>query len=152
MMSAFWTDAHWRILWQPDMTLEDIISDCTERLPRILTRGRELKRHLKVVDTTSGEIVGYSRYILPDDHASTWPEAQAVEPTAEERAAIERKFKSTLTEEGYSRGINASQLEEFGNPLEKVEQELLNKTGPCFGTCRSRRKCVAADVAELWIT
>lgn len=58
MMSAFWQDQHWKILWATDVDLETIISDCAGRLPWNIISGRSVKRHLKVVDTNSGEIVG----------------------------------------------------------------------------------------------
>lgn len=75
MMSAFWEDQHWKILWATNMDLETIISDCAGRLPWNLISGRSVKRHLKVVDTNSGEIVGglFSKLLFPlSDHFGRW--------------------------------------------------------------------------------
>jgi len=63
-MSAFIRDPHWGLLW-PNMSLEEIIDGCTQRFPRKLITGREKQRHQKVVDTETGEIVGYARWIIP---------------------------------------------------------------------------------------
>ncbi|KAM3064760.1 hypothetical protein ACMFMG_012074 [Clarireedia jacksonii] len=130
MMSAFWQDQHWRILWV-NMTLEQIISDCIERLPWSLIRDRSVKRHLKVVDTDSREIVGYSRYILPEKYAGIWPDAQTAEPSFDEQADYERRWKG-VTDSGRIRGMDYAIAAEFGNPLSKVEQEILKEKGPCF--------------------
>jgi hypothetical protein len=135
MFSAFWEDPHWRRLWATETNLEEIIRDCTERLPWLLIGSREIKRHLKVVDTTSGEIVGYSRYIVPESHIDMWMDAQTIKPSAEEESRYEQMFKD-VTDDGRIRGMNYAMLTEFGNPLEKVEKEILKQSGPCFGTFR----------------
>ncbi|KAF7938448.1 uncharacterized protein EAE98_000786 [Botrytis deweyae] len=132
MMSAWWQDEHWKVLWaKSNMPLEQIISDCSERLPWNFISGRSVKRHLKVVDSDSGEIVAYSRYILPDTHTEIWPEAQISEPSSVENAEYERKFKS-VTDNGKIRGMDYAFASEFGNPLAEVEEEILKDSGSCF--------------------
>jgi len=132
MFSAFWQDIHWQKLWAADMDLEAIIKDCAERLPWLLISGRNVKRHLKVVDTSSGEIVGYSRYIVPESHTGMWIDAQTFEPSPEEKLGYEQRFES-VTDNGRIRGMNYAMLAEFGGPLDKVEKEILKESGPCFG-------------------
>lgn len=52
------------LLWL-NTTLQSVTNDCAERLPLALASERSVKSHLKAVDTATGEIVGYSRYIHP---------------------------------------------------------------------------------------
>ncbi|TGO55468.1 hypothetical protein BOTNAR_0244g00070 [Botryotinia narcissicola] len=109
MMSAWWQDEHWKVLWaKSNMSLEQIISDCN-----------------------SGEIVAYSRYILPDTQTEIWPEAQISETNSEELAEYERKFKS-VTDNGRIRGMDYAFASEFGNPLAEVEEKILKDSGSCF--------------------
>lgn len=135
MFSAFWHDIYWQKLWASNMDLEAIIKDCAERLPWNLISGRSVKRHLKVVDTTSGEIVGYSRYIIPDDRTGMWIEAQTAEPNPEEKLSYEKKFQN-VTDNGRTRGLDYAMTAEFGGPLEEVEESILKESGPCFGTLK----------------
>ncbi|KAH6699996.1 acetyltransferas-like protein [Leptodontidium sp. MPI-SDFR-AT-0119] len=129
MMSAFHTDQHWRLLWG-SKPLPEIINDCTARLPWNLITSRSVKRHLKVVDTDTGEIVGYSRYILPENcEEMHWLEAQVRELSAEERVAFEERWKS-VTENWKMRGLNYKHLEEFGPELERVEEGIMKEGGP----------------------
>ncbi|KAH7321805.1 acetyltransferase-like protein [Rhexocercosporidium sp. MPI-PUGE-AT-0058] len=128
MMSAFYTDQHWRLLWGTK-PLSSIISDCTARLPWNLITSRGTKRHLKVFDTDTGEIVGYSRYILPDRCEMQWLEAKVGEPSGEERRAFEESWKD-VTEGGRIRGLDYGHLEEFGPDLERVEEGIMKSGGP----------------------
>ncbi|KAF6805603.1 acetyltransferase [Colletotrichum sojae] len=94
-MSAFWTDPNWRIMW-PDRTLDFIIAQCAERVPRNLLRDRVTLRHEKAVDPETGALVGYARWVLPAGLAAgpgraPWAEAQIPDVSAEESAAIEKK-------------------------------------------------------------
>jgi hypothetical protein len=135
MMSAFWEDQHWRTLWAgSSYQLETIISGCAERLPQALIGDRGVKRHLKVVDTDSGAIAGYSRYLLPESHAEkdVWLDAQTREPSEEEREEYVKRFRS-VTDEGRIKGMDYDIAAEFGNPLAEVEEEILRGEGECFG-------------------
>ncbi|KAF6820411.1 acetyltransferase [Colletotrichum musicola] len=94
-MSAFWTDPNWRIMW-PDRTLDFVIAQCAERVPRNLLRDRDTLRHEKAVDPETGALVGYARWVLPAGLAAgpgpaPWADAQIPDVSAEERAAIEKK-------------------------------------------------------------
>lgn len=94
---------------------------------------------------------GYSRYVLPDSHSGIWLDAQTAEPSTEEKSSCEKRFKS-VTDNGRIRGMNYTMLAEFGNPLEKVEEEILRESGPCFGTFKSSYDSESADTEKLWIT
>lgn len=133
MISAWWEDEHWKTLWTiSGITLVQIISDCVERQPRALIKGRDVKRHLKVIDADSGEIVGYSRYNLPGNHAGIWLEAHVARPTAEEQAKHDKKFNE-VTDDGRIRGMDHEFAARFGNLLDQVEREILKEIGHCFG-------------------
>ncbi|KAK0622750.1 hypothetical protein B0T14DRAFT_535825 [Immersiella caudata] len=45
------------------------------RCPRNLLRNRATARHEKAVDTTTGKVVGYARWSLPEGYPDAWPEA-----------------------------------------------------------------------------
>lgn len=136
MFSAWWENPHWRALWAKDMDLETLINDCAERIPWNLISDRSLKRHLKVVDANSGEIAGYSRYILPESHPGVWHDARITEPSTEERLRYEKNFKQA-TPNGRMKGMNYEMLSKLGEPLEQAERTVLKKTGPCFGQSES---------------
>jgi hypothetical protein len=122
-MSAFYGNAHWRLLW-PNMSLDEIIDGNEKRLPRNLVRGRATKRHQMVVDTSTGEVVGYARWILPKDSAITWLEAQVPEPSPEEEERFEASWKSA-SEGGRPQGVNRVMVDEMSGPLEAEEEAII---------------------------
>ena len=132
MMGAFHTDPHWRRVWL-DMTLEQIIDSCAHRLPKSLTTDRGTKRHQKVVDAQTGEIVGYARWVLPpslEDRvkcggggAVFWPEAQIAEPSAEQREAFEVEWEKG-TEDGRNVGLNREMVVALGKVLEDEDRRV----------------------------
>jgi hypothetical protein len=66
-MSAFWEDPIWILLWPKHIKLSYLIEQCAKCYPRNLLRDREKTRHQKVVDPVTGEVIGYARWILPDE-------------------------------------------------------------------------------------
>ena len=143
MMTAFIQDPHWALLW-PGMSLEQIIDGSIHRLPQNLISGRERKRYQKVIETGTGEIVGYSRWLLPPrlqgreagGKATFWPEAEIPEPTPEQREHYEAKWKSA-TVEGRMLGVNQEMVDALSPRLEeedvkvKGREEFLGKS--CAG-------------------
>lgn len=123
MMSAFHQDKHWALLW-PNMSLEEIIAGCTQRLPWNLVKVRTNKRHQKVIDEATGDIVGYSRWILPKDLENMWLEAQITEPTAEEYQLYESRWKEA-TVNGRSKGSNTAMVSEMSGVLDKEEEKII---------------------------
>lgn len=139
MMNAFWEDPHWKLMWG-EMSLEDIVSDCAQRLPWNLINDRSVKRHLKVVDMATGEIVGYSRYLLPENVATIeWLEAKISEPSTKERESYEKSFKD-VTHDGRIRNLNHMLGAEMGNPLAEAEEEIMKKGGPYLCTSHFNSK------------
>ncbi|KPM34331.1 hypothetical protein AK830_g12240 [Neonectria ditissima] len=90
-MSAFWGNTWWKLLW-PDRTIESIIESAAARLPKLMLTERDIRRHQKVVDTASGEIVGYARWILPESRKSDWLEAQTPDVGDEDKKRFEKDF------------------------------------------------------------
>lgn len=88
-VSAYWKETWWRLLW-PEKTPESVVEAIAARTPRNLLQMRGLRRHQKVKDAASGEIVGYARWVLPDSHDDKWLEAQ----TPDVDDAAKAKFKS----------------------------------------------------------
>lgn len=85
MMSSFYHDKHWVLLW-PNMSLEEIIDGCTKRLLWNLVKIRKNKRHQKVIDEATGEIVGYAWWVPPQGFEHIWLDAQVAESSAEDLA------------------------------------------------------------------
>jgi hypothetical protein len=133
-MSAFYqTDQHWRAMWG-SKPLSELIEDTTARLPHVLVTGREKRRHVKAVDDSTGAVIGYARWILPDgDDRITWPEAQVPEPTPQEVKDYLASNKSK-TNNGSLLGINSKLQAYLGNPLAVAEEEILHSLkGPFLG-------------------
>ncbi|TEA18606.1 hypothetical protein C8034_v010117 [Colletotrichum sidae] len=130
-MTAFYrTDAHWRALWG-STALEEIIGGAAGRMPQGLASNREKKRHLKAVDDVSGDVIGYARWILPDDDDRiAWPEALVREPTAAESARFEADYQAH-TVDGRIPRMDWRLQSALGVPLEEAEVELMKtQEGP----------------------
>ncbi|KAE8375269.1 hypothetical protein BDV26DRAFT_299842 [Aspergillus bertholletiae] len=54
--------------WPKEITLDYLITQSAKRYPRTLLNARHKNRHRKAVDATTGEVVGYAQWILPDTH------------------------------------------------------------------------------------
>lgn len=62
-------------------------------MPNNLLTDRAVRRHQKVVDSTTGGIVAYARWILPESHADSWLEAQVPNVTDEEMKLFSVRHK-----------------------------------------------------------
>ncbi|KAK1713347.1 acyl-CoA N-acyltransferase [Colletotrichum acutatum] len=120
-MTAFYhTDTHWRALWK-STPLNEIIEGATARMPHSLAGGREKKRHQKAVVDDGGEVVGYARWILPDDdHRISWPEAAVREPSQEEVDDFRAAFQASTDGDSIS-GMDGKLQAALGLPLEEAE-------------------------------
>ncbi|KXH32021.1 hypothetical protein CNYM01_02436 [Colletotrichum nymphaeae SA-01] len=130
-MTAFChTDTHWRALWK-SMPLDEIIEGATARMPHSLAGGREKKRHQKAVDDDSGEVVGYARWILPDDDDRiSWPEAAVRKPRQDEADKFKAAFQAN-GEGGSIRGLDGKLQAALGLPLEQAETAVMqSQEGP----------------------
>ncbi|KAJ7932107.1 hypothetical protein B0H13DRAFT_2520656 [Mycena leptocephala] len=76
-MSAFWTDPSWRLLW-PSITYHTS------------SPNRATLRHQRAVDPTTGALLGYARWKVPDTKEAEWLDAQVKDVESEaERQGIE---------------------------------------------------------------
>ncbi|KAH7141744.1 hypothetical protein EDB81DRAFT_797567 [Dactylonectria macrodidyma] len=90
-VSAFWTESWWNLTW-PTRTRESLIESVTARMPKSLLTERDLRRHQKVIDSESGEIVGYARWILPVSHKGEWLESQTPDVSDEMKKGFNASY------------------------------------------------------------
>ena len=117
-MSAFWHDNHWRTLWN-GIPLEQVIEWSTSRIPHNLTTDRSHRRQLKAVDCETGEIVGYARFVVPDNMTSMWKAAQVAEPTP----ADAKRFHQMWADSGWRPQDEGH--ESFSDPLKRKEDAIV---------------------------
>ncbi|KAE8548901.1 hypothetical protein TMatcc_010238 [Talaromyces marneffei ATCC 18224] len=131
MMGARLTDPHWAHLWE-DPSSETIIAKATDRVPWNLVTGRDIKRHQKVINRVTGQVVGYARWILPPILAKNndvWLEAQVAEVTAAECAAYEKQYQA-CTKNGRAIGMKSGSMMSYRSaPLEAVDARI-RRDGP----------------------
>ncbi|KAK9365597.1 hypothetical protein V1509DRAFT_373982 [Lipomyces kononenkoae] len=131
MMTARLTDPHWAFLWE-DPCPDDIIARAIDRVPWNLITGKDTKRHQKVINAETGEVVGYARWTLPPvlaEKNNVWPEAQVAEPTPAEREIYEKKYQAG-TKNGRLIGMKAGGMMNFRSaPLEVVDARI-TRDGP----------------------
>ena len=113
---SFYDDRHWR--HQYGVTpLPAIIKTTTLRSPWILTTSRHRLRCLKAIDNTTGELLAYARWILPDGMVGddgVWPEALIPAATEDEINLFKENYLSTeLPEPGA--GVNRSMTRSLGD-------------------------------------
>lgn len=92
-MSAFWEQTWWRMLWV-DKSLDQIIESSILRMPLNLLTDRAVRRHQKVIDTATNEVVGYARWILPESCADCWLEARVPDVSDKDRLLFRERFAS----------------------------------------------------------
>ncbi|KAK0647988.1 hypothetical protein B0T16DRAFT_490891 [Cercophora newfieldiana] len=77
--TAFWGQPYWRIMWPKDMQLSFMIEQVQKRTAAaVLLADRRARRHEKVVDNETGEVIGYARWVLPDSVVSKGGESGEV--------------------------------------------------------------------------
>ncbi|KAH8648271.1 hypothetical protein BGZ60DRAFT_499633 [Tricladium varicosporioides] len=132
MMGAWYGDPHWLTLWVRLPALGDLIYASEERLPWNLINGDKSKRYQKAIDTATGEVVGYARWVLPPILAEkgSWEEAHLLvdEISSGERLDIENRFKA-VTENGKIKGLDHAQLDFRNRPLEEADARII-QNGP----------------------
>ncbi|EKG19135.1 hypothetical protein MPH_03656 [Macrophomina phaseolina MS6] len=126
-MRSFYLDPHWASLWR-GISLDKIIRDCAKRLPWNLVKASMGKRHQKVVDDESQKIVGYARWILPEEQDDEWADALVKELDPERRRMYEQQFQD-VTEEGKIRGLNSDMVEELSEAIEQAESQVRSTCG-----------------------
>lgn len=89
-MTAFYGEPWWNMNW--DKPLAAIIESAAARMPVNLLKERNVRRHQKVIDTSTGQIVGYARWILPESHADSWLDAQVPDVSEQDKARFQTAF------------------------------------------------------------
>ena len=117
-MSSFYQNPHWALLWG-SMPLEEIIDGNTNRLPWDLVRNQKFKRHQMAVDSETGEVVGYARWVFLNgaEKKISWDEARIGEATEEEKVVYERSWMAYTDENGSSKGLRTDIARAMGSEL-----------------------------------
>ncbi|KAJ5609447.1 hypothetical protein N7528_010014 [Penicillium herquei] len=132
MIKARLTDPHWVFMWEEDIPAEEMISRSTDRIPWNLVNGRDTKRHEKVIDDATGQVLGYARWLLPPDLANrndVWLEAQAQDGTPEERATYE-KMSDATSRNGQPIGLKGGEQSRYRNAPLIAADARVTKNGP----------------------
>ncbi|KAH8668962.1 acyl-CoA N-acyltransferase [Xylariales sp. PMI_506] len=90
-MTAYYTNPMWIINWN-GWELDEIIAECTKRVPANLLGDPKDKRHEKAVDAETGALLGYARWILPERLRGEWLSAQTPPVSAAEEKAYGEQF------------------------------------------------------------
>lgn len=151
MMRAFYQDAHWASLWK-GVTLDTIIYDCARRLPWNIVKVTSPKRHRKVVEEATGNVVGYARWIIPDGHVDTWANGIVLETDLEKRQAYEQAFQD-VTDDGKIRGIDHQMVDELSEAIEKAEAEVLSTGEEFLSELSNMNLCILLGLiaSKYWI-
>lgn len=117
-MPAFWTDMNWRLNWT-GWELEQIIAECTKRMPQNLLKDRAALRHEMAVDG-AGNTLGYARWVLPKRLAGNkiWGSAQ----TLAVDAASEKEYAKLFNSARWATGSSAMAL---GDPMAAAMERLM---------------------------
>ncbi|KAK4497662.1 hypothetical protein PRZ48_010315 [Zasmidium cellare] len=130
MMSAFYQELHWRSLWH-GKPLDEIIHDTANRIPWNLVTNGPLRRYQKVVAKDSGEVVGYARWILPEDLENCWPAARVPEVDEDTQKEYERRYRSVLDADGI-RGLDHQMAQELSAAIDESEERVKKDNGGRF--------------------
>ncbi|MCJ1391101.1 hypothetical protein MMC18_003963 [Xylographa bjoerkii] len=97
---AFWTDPTWVLIWRPK-TADYVALQAARRMSHNLLTDTAHRRHQKAIDVSSGAVVGYARWILPDtgtgaavvrNSENLWPEARVAAVSKELEQEAELNF------------------------------------------------------------
>jgi hypothetical protein len=100
-VTAFWEDIHWALQWtRKNKSCEYVISQAEFRWSYNLTKDPVHIRREKAVDVSTGELVGFSSWYLPEDEDwlgkqekyELWPEARVPEVDDEKQQSFKKRF------------------------------------------------------------
>lgn len=129
-VKSFWTDITWRQTFA-GQTVDLVAHNGGVRGASNFLRDRAHRRHLKAVDSATGEIVGYARWLLPhagctggdDDPCHTiWPEARMPDVTEEERKEAEERSEKAA----WKSLMEGNTMPDIDGPI----QEMLQRCRP----------------------
>lgn len=120
---AFWQQTWWRILFAAPQ--ETVLNKVISRTPHNLLTQREVRRHQVVVEPTTGNIVGYARWILPAEYSQEWTEAQTEGVGDADATRFQDAFRATVL----PFGEHQDEMDALDHPVEAKQKELAPK-GP----------------------
>lgn len=134
MMRAMTQDEHYGLQFKRHVTTDELIADTGLRIAYNLSNNRSRLRHQKVIDTETGQIVGYGRWELPDTESSesAWPAAQMPAASEAQSKSFKDSFDSTMLD-GKRKIFNYEMSEYLGPRLGEVFDELVEAGGPYLG-------------------
>jgi hypothetical protein len=106
-ISAFWEDKNWALMWtRKNKSRDYVISQAALRWPYNLVKDTIYRRREKVVDVSTGELVGFATWVLPkagvagedEDEAGKqeigdlWPEARVPEVDDETLELLKKRY------------------------------------------------------------
>ncbi|CAI7604187.1 unnamed protein product [Penicillium pancosmium] len=138
-ITAFWEMTWWRMLWI-DTSLDTIIKNSALRMPHNLLTGRLVRRHQKIIDHGTGQIIGYARWILPEVCAPCWLEAQTPDVSEDNKRVFENQFAEA------SWAIR-DDMPGFDDPLE----QMMKRNSPTEPYINHQRKGIASLLLESGI-
>ncbi|MCJ1379693.1 hypothetical protein MMC17_002795 [Xylographa soralifera] len=127
---AFWTDSTWVLIWR-DKTVDYVAQQGARRTSRNLLTDTAHRRHQKAVDLSSGAVVGFARWILPDigteaaaatNPETLWPGARVPAVSKERQDEAEREF----AEADWSFDDELAELDE---PVTEMKNRLMEGKG-----------------------
>lgn len=142
-ISAFWEDKNWVLLWtRKGKSREYVISQSVHRWPYNLTKDPIHRRHEKVVNVDTGELVGFAVWILPgasgagEEKSGTgekeiselWPEARGPEVDDETLELLKKRSDEADWEFDHAMDV----LDEPGIVLKKRLKGDKRWLGECF--------------------
>lgn len=127
---SFRKEPWWTSEFPADRT-ETVLESMIRREPYNQLTGRSARRHQKVIHVPTGEIVGYSRWIMPRE--GDWLEAQTPAVAAEDETRYKEQFDKTywnFVEDDLNTDGHVSEWREKYTPEGPVVGELLAYTLP----------------------
>lgn len=137
-LRAMWTDPSWPLIWG-SKSMEFVASQTALRMPYTLLDDPEYARHQKVVDCTTGQIVGYARWMLPKldptDSKGLWPAAIVPRVDLEREQQLEQDRNSADYEYDHAWDI-------FDEPISESRKRLVEgKRYMCRNSVLCPRHC-----------
>lgn len=130
-IAAFWPNPRWALTWtRVNKTASYVIAQQVKRRPHQLLQETARRRHQKAVDESTGEIVGYCRWILPDGvDENAWAEAKVNDDVGVERR---EELKKQFDEADFSPDESLDHIEKVLDEPKKRTRMAKNYMGKHF--------------------
>lgn len=92
-ITAWWEEGWWRATWE--VPLDEVVEGGILTVRLLLTKNRNVWRHVKIIDNAVGVIVGYARWELVGLPETTWSEAQSPAVSEAQKSDIEDQWANT---------------------------------------------------------